>query len=324
MNKPKGFTAAVIGCLLLQVQGEHQTKNESYPAVATVPCGWNSAEEGSNDGLGQKSGSARYVPEGYAFVWGDDFAGDALDTNKWFVGMRDPVSGDVMPGADGDFQLNYRYEGYVTVEDSFVEEGSLILQNQKRLYTGTSPAGTYQYTSGWVTSMHRGYLNKGYIEVRAKFPLGDKLWPAIWLAAEDLVWGPEWDVWEYYGFKWGQKHHHDNMGMHLMTGYRQAGEDGSNPEPIRFDEHWLQPFDGLYDADEWHIYGWEWTDTYAQWWMDGKPVHTLYRNRTKKPDEWPDEEMYLILNNGVRASSPEKNTEWPNRLIIDYVEIYQQ
>ena len=45
------------------------------------------------------------------------------------------------------------------------------------------------------------FLNKGYIEIKAKFPSGDKVWPALWLISEDLVWGPEWDMWEYFGEK---------------------------------------------------------------------------------------------------------------------------
>jgi beta-glucanase (GH16 family) len=265
--------------------------------------------------------SARYVPAGYSFVWGDHFGNNALDPDKWFVGMRDPVTGDLIPGANGDYLLNNKYAGYVTEEDSFVEEGSLILQNQKRSYTGTSPSGSYQYTSGWVTSMHRGHLNKGYIEVRAKFPSGDKVWPAIWLVAEDLVWGPEWDLWEYFGYR--EDVGYDNMGMHLMTGYEQYGNVWPDQDPTRWNSGWLKPFDALYDAEAWHIYGWEWTDSYAKWYIDGNLVRTLNKNGSKEPSGWPDEEMYIILNNGVRTASPDTTTTWPNRLQIDYIEIYQ-
>jgi len=212
----------------------------------------------------------------------------------------------------------------VTEEDSYVEDGALILRNQKRSYTGTSPAGSYEYTSGWVTSMHRGHINKGYIEVRAKFPTGDKVWPAIWLVSEDLIWGPEWDVWEYFGYNSAAGAGYDSMGMHLMTGYEQAGNLWPNQDPQRWDDTWLRPFDATYDAEAWHIFGWEWTDTYARWWIDGKVVHTLLKSETIDPSAWPDEEMYIILNNGVRTASPDDTTTWPNTLEIDYIEVYQQ
>ena len=185
--------------------------------------------------------SAIYVPTGYAYVWGDRFGGNELDATKWFVGMRDPDTGDLVPGANGDYLLNDKYSGYVTEEDSYVEDGLLILQNQKRSYTGTSPSGNYQYTSGWVSSMHRGHLNKGYIEVRAKFPAGDKVWPAILLVSEDLVWGPEWDLWEYFGYR--EDVGYDNMGMHLMTGYEQEGNLWPNQDAELRDDNWLETFE---------------------------------------------------------------------------------
>ena len=76
------------------------------------------------------------------FIWADHFSGTELNTNNWFIGMRNPDSGDVIPGADnpnngsGDYLLNDKYVGYVTEEDSFVQDGSLILRNQKRSYSG--------------------------------------------------------------------------------------------------------------------------------------------------------------------------------------------
>lgn len=124
----------------------------------------------------------QFVPLGYTLVWEDGFNGTKINTDNWIVGtLRDSLSGDLVPGAVGNHLLGPGYDGYITTEDSYVQDGSLVLRSQKRAYKGTSPKGAYQYTTGWVESMHRVYLNKGYIEVRAKFPSGDKVWPAIWL-----------------------------------------------------------------------------------------------------------------------------------------------
>lgn len=256
---------------------------------------------------------AQHVPNGYAFVWADHFEGSELNEAHWFVGMRDPDTDDMIAGADGDYLLNKKYAGYVTKEDSFVQNGSLILRNQKRVYSGDSPVGTFEYTSGWVMSMHRVHFNKGYMEVRAKFPTGDKVWPAIWLVAEDLIWGPEWDLWEYFGNRGGVGS--DIMGMHLMTGLWGK---------VKWNSAWLFGFDAQYDAGEWHVFGWEWTDDSATWWIDGNVVRTLHRNETKNPSVWPDESMYIVMNNGVRTLSPDENTSWPNELEIDYIEVYQK
>ncbi|WP_310379327.1 family 16 glycosylhydrolase, partial [Flavobacterium sp.] len=251
--------------------------------------------------------SSLYSPSGYSLVWEDNF--DSFNTNNWSVGCKDAVSGDIIPGAAGTYLLNSSYDGYITAEDSYASNGSLILRNQKRTYTGTSPAGTYQYTTGWINSMHKVYLNKGYIEVRAQFPSGDKVWPAIWLAAEDLVWGPEWDLWEYFGQR--SDVGYDNMGLHLLT--------GTYPN-TKWYTKWLNSYDATFDCEAWHVYGFEWTSTFAKWYIDGVLVHTLLASSTTN---WPNENMYLILNNETRTSSPDATTSWPNSLVIDYIQIYQ-
>ena len=51
----------------------------------------------------------------------------------------------------------------------------MVLRNQKRPYEGVSPEGHFDYTSSWVMSMHRVHFNKGYVEIRAQFPTGDKV-----------------------------------------------------------------------------------------------------------------------------------------------------
>ena len=106
--------------------------------------------------------------------WEDDFEGAEINTTNWVVAsLRDPVSGDHL--GTGDHLLGYQYAGYITEEDTYVEDGSLVLRNQKRSYQGTSPQGEFDYTTGHVMSMHRVSFNKGYVEIRAQFPTGDKV-----------------------------------------------------------------------------------------------------------------------------------------------------
>ena len=121
---------------------------------------------------GDGDGSS-FVPEGYVLRWEDDFEGTEINTTNWVVAsLRDPVSGDHL--GTGDHLLGYQYAGYITEEDTYAEGGSLVLRNQKRSYQGTSPQGEFDYTSSWVMSMHRVHFNKGYVEIRAQFPTGDK------------------------------------------------------------------------------------------------------------------------------------------------------
>ena len=79
-----------------------------------------------------------------------------------------------------------------------------------------------------------------------------KVWPAFWLIAEDMVWGPEWDMWEYFGFRSDVDPPYDNMGMHLFS------------TDNKWKSHWLNRFDDVYDCEAWHTYGFEWTADYAR------------------------------------------------------------
>lgn len=246
----------------------------------------------------------------YSLIWHDEFDGSSLNSDYWTLGFKDSASGDSVPGAWGKYLLNgYSYAGYVTDEDCWLSDGSLFLRNQKRTYIGTNPPGTYAYTSSSIMSMHKVYMNKGYIECRAKFPIGDKVWPAIWFCAEDIIWGPEIDWLEYFGYREDQGY--DVMGMHLMT--------GTYPN-ITWYSHFIKQFDNLYNAQNYHVYGFEWTSTYMKWYIDGTLVYTLNANGVSN---WPDENMYLLINNGERVESPDITTVWPNQLEVDYIRIYQ-
>ena len=256
-----------------------------------------------------------FVPEGYTKIWEDHFDEATINTANWTSGsLRDLESGDILPGADGDYLLKEKYSGYVTEEDSYIEDKALVLRNQKRSYKGTSPAGDYEYTSGWVMSMHKVHFNKGYIEMRAQFPSGDKVWPALWLIAEDLVWGPEWDMFEYFG---KNTEGNDVMGMHMLV------DEWPNQ---KWSTGYILNFNRDFNCEAWHVYGFEWTEDKAVWSVDGVVKRELLRVdlSSNKAQKWPDEEMYIVFNNEVQTYATDKTTQWPNYLKIDYVEIYQK
>ena len=252
-----------------------------------------------------------FFPEGYSKVWEDQFDSAEINTNNWVVGsLVDPITSDTIPGARGAHLLNYKYAGYITEENCYIENGALVLRNKEEQVSGNNPWGQFNFTSGWVHSMHRVFLNKGYIEIKAKFPSGDKVWPALWLISEDLIWGPEWDMWEYFGEK-------NNVGTDIM-GLHLAYDEWPN---VQWSSFWLNNYDATYDCEEWHVYGFEWTDERATWSIDGEVVRIL---NSTFVDQWPNEDMYLVLNNALRNESPNLTTTYPNYLIIDYLEIYEK
>ena len=137
----------------------------------------------------------------------------------------------------------------------------------------------------------------------------------MWLIAEDLIWGPEWDMWEYIGFREDVVPPYDNMGTHLCF--------GESPDQ-HWKSNWLNRYDDTYDCESWHNYGFEWTADRARWFLDGELVHEIeVSSLGESADLWPDEEMYIVLNNGQRTASPDESTVWPNYLKVDFIRLYQ-
>jgi len=99
----------------------------------------------------------------------DEFSGSSVDESKW----------DIMH-FDASWKNNEK-ECYVP-NNVKVENGNLILTATERSFQD-SRCGNQQYFSGSIES--KTYFLHGSIEVRAKLPSGDGLWPAIWLLGND-------------------------------------------------------------------------------------------------------------------------------------------
>lgn len=235
---------------------------------------------------------------GWQLVWHDEFDGDTLNPDYWNTVIID------MPGAAGPRHHNDQYAQYIMDDDVLVEDGLLRLRAQKRTIRGTEPPGTFDYTAGWVSTRNKFDLLYGYVEIRAKFPAGQGMWPAFWMLSTDGVWGPEWDVAEFFG-------NQSRMHMGLMyTEWPEVQWDSGN----FISDTWTQ---------DWHTYALEWLPGEAKFIVDGE----VYRTITA--DYVPAEAMYIILQNGVgtnrsAAGEPDEDTIFPNTFDIDYVRVYQR
>jgi hypothetical protein len=344
-----------------------------------------------------------YAPSGYVRTFGDHFT--SFDSSSWTRGLFDEagnghqVSRNPRPNGSanttwsggGENTLNQdNYGGYITDEDTFVTDGALFLQNQKRNYT--DPAGNdpevwdpqpgdpwysqrpnnwpwdennprpdyFEYTSGWINAYNKVEFNgtqRGvYIEVRAKWPTGKNVWPAIWATGRQS-WPPEIDIWEYFGWDWN-----DNFQDHMFMRYIYATSTFqpwiNKDDQSAFIDDFMQRYSDAspmtmnlrrknqkngpnlrtYEKttggpNSWMTMGFQWTDTEMKWWIDGVLVHTKGRGTggdQQVPSQfWPDVSMALTLNNGIliRAGDGDSSdpyiSEFPNYLVIDYVSIWE-
>lgn len=184
-------------------------------------------------------------------------------------------------------------------------------------------------------------LKYGKIEVRAKMPKGDWLWPAIWMLPVDEVYGAwpasgEIDIAESRG----------NGMTYPSGGYDQIrstlhwGPSTSLDGYLKTTKAYQRLLGGF--ADKFHTYGLEWDSKYIKTYVDGRLTQVLYRkfsetfwslgefsatydNGTYITDPWPvnnniapfDQEFYLILNVAVGGTNGffpdnEGNKPWSN------------
>ena len=102
-----------------------------------------------------------FVPEDYSKIWEDQFDSTDINTNNWVVGsLVDPITSDTIPGARGAHLLNYKYAGYITEENCYIENGALVLRNKEEQVSGNNPWGQFNFTEHKVFKCNQKIINE--------------------------------------------------------------------------------------------------------------------------------------------------------------------
>jgi beta-glucanase (GH16 family) len=245
-------------------------------------------------------------PEGWKLVWNDEFDDSLMNSQKW--------EHEVNAQGGGNNELQY----YTSrTENSFIENGTLIIQALKETYTG--PEGTRNYTSARLRTKNKGDWKYGRFDIKAKLPYGKGVWPAIWMLPTDWSFGGwaasgEIDIMELLG-------HEPNK----IYGTLHYG--GQSPNNVQSgDSHTLPAgdFSGAF-----HVFTIEWEETAFRWYIDG----ALYQTQTQwhtvnTPYPAPfNQRFHLLLNVAVGGNwpgDPNHTTVFPQKMIIDYVRVYKK
>jgi len=139
-----------------------------------------------------------FAPDNYSLTVRDDFS--SFNTTNWSKGLTYDTDPSIKiiwnRNTGGENLLNNNYAGYLADENVNIMNGHLYLNNRKEIVQGTDPVGIFDYTTGWINSLQKinfnGSQKSMYLEIKAKFPRGNKVWPAIWLIDDSEVrsWPP--------------------------------------------------------------------------------------------------------------------------------------
>ena len=131
-----------------------------------------------------------YTPtsySGYSLAWSDEFNGSAVNKSDWTF--------ETGRGSNG---WGNQESQFYREENTTVANGLLTIEAKEENYNGA------EYTSSRLITRGKQSFKYGRIDVRAKLPQGQGLWPAIWMLGERFDSCRLARVWRdrYYGNDW--------------------------------------------------------------------------------------------------------------------------
>lgn len=279
---------------------------------------------------GSAGATEAVVGSGWELVWSDEFDGVEIDQSKW--GFETNCWG----GGNNELQCYTDRP-----ENAFLRDGKLVIHAQPEEFTGPaepldweSNAGerTLPYTSARLRTLGKGDWQYGRIEVRAKLPAGQGIWPAIWMLPTD---------WAYGG--WAASGEIDIMeAVNLPVGTGEKQIHGT----LHYGREWPEnvhsgtsyTFEDSDPVADFHSYAIEWSPREIRWFVDD--VHYATQKSSgwyaqvmgadgfheNVPGDAPfDQRFHLLLNVAVGGNwpgAPDDATPFPAEMEVDHVRVY--
>ena len=241
-------------------------------------------------------------------VWSDEFNVNGLpDSTKW--------------GYEVGYIRNNELQYYTRarMENARLEDGLLVIEGRKEMYDipdsqPDSKRGNADYTAASLTTQNKANWTYGRIEVRAKLPRGQGVWPAIWTLGaniEEINWPRcgEIDIMEYIG--------REPTTIHGTLHYAIDGRHQGNGKSIEHPE----PF------TDFHIYAAEWYPDRIDIFFDDNLYQSFNTDTAGEGEDNPFRKPHYLLINlalGGNWGGELDDSILPQRYLIDYVRVYEQ
>ena len=239
---------------------------------------------------------------GYELTWSDEFEGAALDPESYTYEI-----GDGCPNLCG--WGNEELQRYTD------EEKNVTIENGNLVMTATK-SGSSNYESARIITKDKREFRYGRIDIRAKLPKGQGLWPALWMLGaniDDVSWPAcgEIDIMEHVG-------HKENVtSAAAHWGDRNQGFSNFKTQEYKQDQSF---------HDSYHLFTLVWEPNAIDWYVDDTKYMSLRPSDTSGKEWRFNQSFFFIFNvaiGGRLPGNPDETTEFPQSMEIDFIRVFQ-
>ena len=230
---------------------------------------------------------------GMQLLWSDEFDGPTLNMSWWTY--------ELGAGGWGNAELQ-TYTNSST--NSYINSGKLNI-------VAVNNYGNY--TSARLITKGKKEFTYGRIDIRAKLPYGQGIWPALWMLGGNIsqVGWPscgEIDIMEYLGQNTKKVYgtaHYDNLGHQSSGGnYTLNTADGFN--------------------SMFHVFTIVWQESSITWYVDYKKYWEVTSSSIKYDSfKLPQFFIFNIAVGGNWPGPPNATTVFPQTMTVDYIRVFQ-
>lgn len=257
----------------------------------------------------------------YRLVWQDEFIQNgAPDIEKW--------------NFEEGFVRNREWQWYQS-DNAVCRDGLLVIEaKQEKRLNPLYREGSADWrqsrryvecTSSSLTTNGKFHFLYGRLEVRARIPVAEGAWPAIWTLGTEMEWPScgEIDVMEFYRING------DPVIMaNAAWGTEQRWHAKWNSKATPFSYFLAQNPDW---ASEFHVWRMDWDEDYIRLYLDNELLNEIKLSETfngsigKKCNPFR-QPHYILLNLAVGGDNGGQIAEnaYPMRYEVDYVRVYQK
>lgn len=258
-------------------------------------------EDGINFTTDNTGYSTPLINPGYTLIWNDEFSGSALDANVWNYEIGNGS------GGWGNHELEYYTN---STKNVFVSNGNLIIEARKE------SIGGFNYSSSRLTTQNKKSFTYGRVDIRAKLPKGKGVWPALWMLGSNIntvSWpaSGEIDIMELLGQEPSKMYSTMHYGASTATHGSKGGSYTLN---------------GSTFYDQFHVFSMDWKQDQIKLYVDNNLFFTLNKSdvgTSPYPFNAPFFFIFNVAVGGDWPGSPDATTTFPQRMIVDYIRMYQ-